>query len=61
MPISVNIGGVAEIMLIKVLETGGGGCGSPRWHYALAFVAANSRVDLCSRDRVLRIDWHMWR
>ncbi len=28
---------------------------------ALAFVAANSLVEFRSRDRELRIDWHMWR
>ncbi len=53
-------------MLTQTLDTRGGSgwCDSPRWRWnfnwlgdALAFVATNSRADLCSRDRELRIDW----
>ncbi len=33
MPICVNTGGRAEVVLIQTFETGGGGsgCGPPRW------------------------------
>ncbi len=65
MAIRVNTGGRAKVMLIQALETGKGVEGVALHAVikmltylgdALNFVAANSRVELYSRDRVLRTD-----
>ncbi len=64
-------GGSTELSIkTQALETREvvGRCGFQRLRYnlnrikdAFIFGATNGRVELCSWDRALRIDWHMWR